>query len=86
LQGALEARRVVSAGLEAEVTGRIVRRQGRVRLASVHALYVLPIGPADEPAARRALDVHDRACPASQSVQPAIAVTWEANFGMMNDE
>ena len=75
-----------SAGLKAEVTGRVVRREGRVRLASVHARYDLPLDPADEPAARRALAVHDRACPASQSVRPAIAVTWEAQFGMMNAE
>jgi uncharacterized OsmC-like protein len=80
LQGALEARRVPSAGLLAEVRGRIVRREGRIRLASVHARYSLPIDQADEPAARRALAVHDRACPASQSVQPAIAVTWEADL------
>jgi uncharacterized OsmC-like protein len=68
------------------VAGRIVRREGRVRLASVHARYGLPLDPADEPAARRALAIHDRACPASQSVQPAIVVTWEAEFGTMNDE
>lgn len=80
LQGALEARRVPSTRLRAEVTGRVVRRDGRVRLAAVHARYTLPIDPAAEAAARRALDAHERACPASRSVQPAIAITWEVDL------
>jgi uncharacterized OsmC-like protein len=66
--------------LEAEVTGSIVRRNGRVRLAAVHANYWLPIAPAHAPAAQRALAVHDRACPASQSVQPVIAVTYDVTL------
>jgi uncharacterized OsmC-like protein len=80
LQGALEARHVPSAGLRAVVEGRVVRREGRVRLASVHARYTLPIDPAQRPAAERALAVHERACPASRSVQPAIAITWVVSF------
>lgn len=80
LQGALEARRVPSAGLEAAVEGRIVLRDGRVRLAAVHARYTLPVATGQEDAARRALAVHDRACPASRSVEPAIRVGWEARL------
>lgn len=58
----------------------MVRREGRVRLASVHARYTLPHDPARQPAAERALAIHERACPASRSVQPSIAVTWEVSF------
>jgi uncharacterized OsmC-like protein len=77
LQGALEARRVPSAGLRALVEGRVVLREGRVRLASVHARYTLPVPQGQQDAVQRALAVHERACPASRSVQPAIHVTWE---------
>ena len=80
LQGALEARRVPSERLAATVEGRVVRRDGRVRLASVHARYTVPVREADRPAAERALAIHDRACPASQSVQPSITVSWEHTF------
>jgi len=57
-----------------------VRRHGRVLLAAVHARYTLPVAAAQEAAARRALAIHERACPASASVQPAIPITWEAAF------
>jgi uncharacterized OsmC-like protein len=77
LQGALEARRVPSSGLRAVVEGRVVRREGRVRLASVHARYTLPIEAGQRAAVERALAVHERACPASRSVQGAVTVTWE---------
>lgn len=80
LQGALEARRVPSANLKALVEGRVVLHDGRVRLAAVHARYTLPLRPEEQDAARRALAVHERACPASRSVQPAIRVSWEAAF------
>lgn len=80
LQGALEARSVPSGELEALVEGRVVLRDGRVRLTGVHARYTLPVRPEQEEAARRALAVHERACPASRSVQPAIRVSWEASF------
>jgi uncharacterized OsmC-like protein len=66
--------------LRATVEGRVVRREGRVRLASVHARYTLPLDPARQAAAERALAVHERACPASRSVQPAISITWEVEF------
>lgn len=77
LQGTLAARRVDSTELRAVVEGRVVRREGRERLASVHARYTLPFEPEQRAAVERALAVHERACPASRSVQGAIAVTWE---------
>lgn len=72
-----------SAGLLAIVEGRVVRRDGRVRLASVHAHYTLPVSAEQRPAAERALAVHERACPASISVQPAIAISWQAEFASL---
>jgi uncharacterized OsmC-like protein len=80
LQGTLEARHVPSAGLEAIVSGRVVQRDGRLRLASVHARYTLPIAPEHDAAARRALALHEQACPASRSVREAIGVSWEAEL------
>lgn len=55
-------------------------REGRLRLAAVHARYTLPLPAALLSAARRALALHEPACPASRSVQPAIAVSWEAEL------
>ncbi|MGE0541327.1 MAG: OsmC family protein [Dehalococcoidia bacterium] len=77
LQGTLAARRVDSSGMRAVVEGQVVRREGRVRLASVHARYTLAVEPEQRAAVERALAVHERACPASRSVQGAIAITWE---------
>jgi uncharacterized OsmC-like protein len=61
--------------------GRVVRREGRVRLASVHARYTLAVEPEQRAAVERALAVHERACPASRSVQGAIVITWEMDGG-----
>ncbi len=80
MQGTLEARHVPSAQLEAIVCGRVVQREGRVRLASVHARYTLPIAPEHAAAARRALALHEQACPASRSVREALPVSWEAEL------
>jgi uncharacterized OsmC-like protein len=80
LQGALEARHVPSAGLEATVEGRVERVSGRVRVTAVRARYRLPVAPELRAAAERALHVHERACPASNSVRGAIAVSWEADL------
>jgi uncharacterized OsmC-like protein len=77
LQGTLAARRVDSSGLRAVVEGRVVRREGRVQLASVHARYTLAVEPEQRAAVERALTVHERACPASRSVQGAITISWE---------
>jgi len=85
LQGTLEARHVPSARLEALVSGRVVQREGRVRLASVHADYTLPIAPEHEAAARRALALHEQACPASRSVHGAIDVSWQAVLEKIED-
>jgi uncharacterized OsmC-like protein len=57
-----------------------VLRDGRVRLASVHARYTLPLAVEHEAAARRAFALHEAACPASRSVREAIPVTWEAEL------
>jgi len=51
-----------------------------VRLASVQARYTLPLAPEHEAAARRALVLHETACPASRSVREAIPVSWEAEL------
>lgn len=80
LQGTLEARHVPSGQLEAIVSGRVVQREGRVRLAGVHADYTLPIAPEHEAATRRALALHEQACPASISMREAIAVSWQAEL------
>lgn len=34
----------------------------------------------ERPEAERAVAVHDRACPASQSVSPAIKVEWDVEY------
>jgi len=44
----------------------------------VHYRITLPEGKRAE--AERALDVHERGCPAAMSVKGCIAITWTADF------
>ena len=71
---------MASSGLVADVEGLVERQAGRVRLTAVHARYRLPVPDAQRAAAERALRVHERACPASNSVRGAIAVTWDVEW------
>jgi uncharacterized OsmC-like protein len=82
LRGALAGRKIPfdRDTFQATVDGRI-RGVGRtIRITSIHVHYEVAV-PADAgEATRRALGVHVQGCPAHQSVEAAIEITWDATL------
>ncbi len=80
LRGALAGRKIpfdrdrFTAGVE----GRIVGAGKTIRIKSIHVTYELAVPAESREATERALHLHPQGCPAHQSVQGAIDVTWEA--------
>ena len=82
LRGALAARciRLSKETFKADVEGLIEKADGGIKITTIRVHYRLTI-PKDKSAeAERAVAVHDRACPATQSVRPAILVEWDAEY------
>ena len=80
LRGALAGRKIAfdRDGYTATVEGRIVGIGKTIRIKSIHMRYELAVPAESREAAERALALHPQGCPAPQSVQGAIDVTWEA--------
>lgn len=80
LRGALAGRKVAfdRESFVATVEGRIVGVGKTIRIKSIHMHYELAVPPEGREATERALTLHPQGCPAHQSVQGAIEVTWEA--------
>lgn len=64
----------------ATVDGRIAGVGKTIRIYSIAVHYDLALPPEDREVAERALRVHPQGCPAHQSVQAAIAITWDATL------
>ena len=82
LRGALAGRKIAYERdtFEATVDGRIRGVGKTIRITSIHVHYELAV-PADAgEAATRALAVHPQGCPAHQSVEAAIDITWDATL------
>jgi uncharacterized OsmC-like protein len=62
----------------ATVEGRIVGVGKTIRIRSIHMHYELAVPADSREATERALTLHPQGCPAHQSVQGAIGVTWDA--------
>ncbi|MBI1736514.1 MAG: OsmC family protein [Candidatus Rokubacteria bacterium] len=80
LRGALAGRKIAfdRGSFTASVEGRISGVGKTIRIESIHVHYDLAV-PADaREATERALAAHPEGCPAHQSVQGAIDVTWDA--------
>ena len=80
LRGALAGRKMAfdRDGFTAAVEGRIVGHGKTIKIRSINVHYELAV-PADAlEATERALAAHPQGCPAHQSVQGAIEVTWDA--------
>jgi uncharacterized OsmC-like protein len=80
LRGALAGRKIAfdRDGFTAAVEGRIVGHGKTIKIRSINVHYELAV-PADAlEATERALAAHPQGCPAHQSVQGAIEVTWDA--------
>jgi organic hydroperoxide reductase OsmC/OhrA len=81
LAGALAARKIPTQPdrLQAEAEGFIEKVDGQPLITRIKVRYKVrvPKGKRDE--ARRAIAVHEKGCPASQSVQRGIAIEWEGD-------
>ena len=80
LRGALAGRKVQfdRNTFAASVEGKITGVGKTIRITAIHVHYELAV-PADaREATERALALHPEGCPAHQSVQGAIEVTWDA--------
>jgi uncharacterized OsmC-like protein len=80
LRGALAGRKIAydRDTFKATVDGRIRGVGKTIRITSIHVHYDLAV-PADAgEATRRALAIHPQGCPAHQSVEAAIKITWDA--------
>ena len=80
LRGALVGRKITfdRDGYAATVEGRIVGVGKTIRIKSIHMHYELAVPADSREATERALTLHPQGCPAHQSVQGAIDVTWDA--------
>ncbi len=80
--GALEARGIKSSpdNLVAEVEGVIENIDGTALVTKIKVHYRCKIPKGKREYAERALAVHDKGCPASQSVQRGIIVEHTAEF------
>lgn len=82
LAGALAARqiRIPPQGLWAEVEGRIENVEGKPLITAIHVRYHLTVPEGKREDAERVVGIHEKGCPASQSVQRGIAISWEAEI------
>ena len=82
LRGALAARgiRLTKDTMQTEVEGLIEKVGSGIRITTIRVHYRLTVPKEKRAEAERAVAVHDRACPASQSVTPAITVEWDAEY------
>ena len=80
LRGALAGRKIAfdRDGYTATVEGRIVGVGKTIRIKSIHMHYELAVPADSRETTERALTLHPQGCPAHQSVQGAIEVTWDA--------
>ena len=82
LRGALAARgiRLSKDTFKAEVEGLIEKVNGGIKITTVRVHYRLTIPKEKRAEAERAVAVHDKGCPATRSVTPAITVEWDAEY------
>lgn len=82
LRGALAARGIHADGtnLRADVEGLIERVGAGIKITTIRVHYTLAVSAEQRETAERAVAVHERGCPASQSVQPSITIEWDATY------
>jgi organic hydroperoxide reductase OsmC/OhrA len=79
LAGALAARKIPTQPdrLESQVEGVIENVDGRPLVTKIRVHYTVKVPAGKRADALRAIEVHEKGCPASQSVQRGIAVEWD---------
>ena len=82
MSSALEARGISTSpdNLVGHVEGYIENVEGMALITKIKIHYTVKIPKGTKEEAERALQVHDRGCPASQSVQKGIEVEHTAEF------
>lgn len=82
LRGALAARgiQVNKDTFKTEVEGLIEKVGSGIRITTIRLHYRLTIPKDKRAEAERAVAVHDKGCPATQSVSPSITVEWDAEY------
>jgi len=79
LAGALAARKIPTQPdrLESQVEGIIENVDGHPLVTKIRVHYKVKVPAGKREDALRAIEVHEKGCPASQSVQRGIAVEWD---------
>lgn len=79
LAGALAARKIPTQPdrLEAEVEGFLENIDGKPLITRIKVHYKIKVPKGKRADAERAIEVHEKGCPASQSVQRGIAIEWD---------
>jgi organic hydroperoxide reductase OsmC/OhrA len=79
LAGVLEARQIPSHPdkLTADVEGYIESVEGNPRITRIKVSYALKVPPGKKSQAERALEIHERHCPVSQSVRRGIEIEFD---------
>lgn len=82
MSSALEARGISTSpnNLVGHVEGYIENVEGMPLITKIKIHYTVKIPKGSKEKAERALEIHDRGCPASQSVQRGIKVEHTAEF------
>ena len=79
LAGALAARKIPTQPdrLESEVEGFIENIDGKPLITRIKVHYKVKVPAGKREDALRAIAVHEKGCPASQSVQRGITIEWD---------
>ncbi len=81
LAGALAARKIPSQPdrLTSEVEGFIENVDGKPVITRIKVHYKVRVPKGKREEALRAIEVHEKGCPASQSVQRGIRIEWDGD-------
>ncbi len=81
LAGALAARKIPTQPdrLSSEVEGTIENVDGKPLITRIVVHYKVRVPKGKREEALRAIEVHEKGCPASQSVQRGIAIEWNGH-------
>ncbi len=79
LAGALAARKIPTHPdkLSSEVEGFLENVDGKPLITRIKVHYSVKVPRGKRADAERAIEVHEKGCPASQSVQRGIAIEWD---------
>jgi uncharacterized OsmC-like protein len=83
LAGALAARKIPTQPnrLSSEVEGFIENVDGKPLITRIVVHYKVKVPKGKREEALRAIEIHEKGCPASQSVQRGIAIEWDGQVG-----